>query len=181
MANFMSIEMSEHRYPVRFKHFALREDSGGAGQFRGGCGTTYSFEPWTDVLVSVLGDRVDHVPFGVAGGKPAAPNEVKYRSGNEEFVPPLRSKYEKQPLKPGDLVMNSSPGGGGFGNPLERALDAVEQDLNLGYISRASAERDYGVIIAEETTVGEHKRFRLDIAASEAMRGKAKKNQGANA
>ena len=31
MANFMSIEMSEHRYPVRFKHFALREDSGGAG------------------------------------------------------------------------------------------------------------------------------------------------------
>ena len=48
MANFMSIEMSEHRYPVRFQHFALREDSGGAGKFRGGCGTTYSFEPWTD-------------------------------------------------------------------------------------------------------------------------------------
>ena len=46
MANFMSIEMSEHRYPVRFGHFALREDSGGAGKFRGGCGTTYSFEPW---------------------------------------------------------------------------------------------------------------------------------------
>ncbi len=149
MANFMSIEMSEHRYPVRFRHFALREDSGGAGKFRGGCGTTYSFEPWSDVLVSVLGDRVDHVPFGVAGGKSAAPNEVKYRSGNEEFVPPLRSKYEKQPLKAGDLVMNSSPGGGGFGNPLERALESVELDLNLGYISRQTAERDYGAVIAE--------------------------------
>ena len=90
------------------------------------------------------------MPFGVAGGKSAAPNEVKYRSGNEEFVPPLRSKYEKQPLKAGDLVMNSSPGGGGFGNPLARALESVELDLNLGYISRATAERDYGAVIAED-------------------------------
>jgi N-methylhydantoinase B len=179
MANFMSIEMSEHRYPVRFKHFALREDSGGAGKFRGGCGTSYSFEPWTDVLVSVLGDRVDHVPFGVAGGKSAAPNEVKFRSGNEEFVPPLRSKYEKQPLRAGDLVMNSSPGGGGFGNPLERGLESVELDLNLGYISRATAERDYGAVIAEEKTVGEQTRYRLDVAASEARRDAAK-NQGAH-
>ncbi len=177
MANFMSIEMSEHRYPVRFRHFALREDSGGAGKFRGGCGTTYSFEPWTDCLVSVLGDRVDHVPFGVAGGKSAAPNEVKYRIGNEEFVPPLRSKYEKQPLKAGDLVMNSSPGGGGFGDPLERALEAVELDLNLGYISRATAERDYGAVIAEQTEVGEHTRYRLDVTASEAKRRNAAKKQ----
>jgi N-methylhydantoinase B len=180
MANFMSIEMSEHRYPVRFKHFALREDSGGAGKFRGGCGTTYSFEPWTDVLVSVLGDRVDHLPFGVAGGKSAAPNEVKYRSGNQEFIPPLRSKYEKQPLKAGDLVMNSSPGGGGFGDPLERALESVELDLNLGYISRATAERDYGAVIAEQTTVGEQTRYRLDVAASDAKRTNATKVQGAH-
>jgi N-methylhydantoinase B len=164
---------------VRFKHFALREDSGGAGKFRGGCGTTYSFEPWTDCLVSVLGDRVDHVPFGVAGGMSAAPNEVKYRSGNEEFVPPLRSKYEKQPLKAGDLVMNSSPGGGGFGDPLQRALESVELDLNLGYISRQTAERDYGAVIAEQKTVGEQTRYRLDIAASEARRNGAAKNQGA--
>src|SRR5205823_3939696 len=82
-------------YPVRFRHFAIRENSGGAGKFRGGCGTTYSFEPWGDCVVSVLGDRVDHVPFGIAGGRSAAPNEVRYRTGNEEHVPPLRSKYEK--------------------------------------------------------------------------------------
>ena len=175
MANFMSIEMSEHRYPVRFKHFALREDSGGAGEFRGGCGTTYSFEPWSDCLVSVLGDRVDHVPFGVAGGKSAAPNEVKYRSGNEEVLPALRSKYEKQPMKAGDLVMNSSPGGGGFGNPLARALESVELDLNLGYISRATAERDYGAVIAEVRQAGEYTRYTLDMTASE----KNRKNLGA--
>ena len=40
MANFMSLEMSEHRFPVRFYHFSVREDSGGAGWHRGGLG------PW---------------------------------------------------------------------------------------------------------------------------------------
>ncbi|MBV8835219.1 MAG: hypothetical protein JO000_01660, partial [Alphaproteobacteria bacterium] len=99
-----------------------------------------------------------------------APNDVRYRAGNEEVVPPLRSKYEKVPLKAGDIVMNSSPGGGGFGNPLARALDAVEQDLNLGYVSRESAERDYGIVIAEAREVGEHMRYRVDVAASEKKR-----------
>jgi N-methylhydantoinase B len=179
MANFMSIEMSEHRYPLRFRHFAIRENSGGAGKFRGGCGTTYSFEPSADCVVSVLGDRVDHVPFGIAGGGAAAPNEVRYRTGNEEHVPPLRSKYEKQALHAGDLVMNSSPGGGGFGNPFERALEAVELDLNLGYISREAAERDYGAVIAQATQAGEQTRYRLDIAASEAKRHKVQ-SQGAD-
>jgi len=61
---------------------------------------------------------------------------VKFRVGNEEIVPPLRSKYEKQPLRPGDVFFASSPGGGGFGDPLERPAEAVEQDLNLGYVSR---------------------------------------------
>jgi N-methylhydantoinase B len=94
-------------------------------------------------------------------------------------VPPLRSKYEKQALHAGDLVMNSSPGGGGFGNPFERALDAVELDLNLGYISRAVAERDYGAVIAQATQAGEQTRYRVDIAASEAKRLKAQ-SQGAH-
>jgi N-methylhydantoinase B len=170
MANFMSIEMSEHRYPLRFGHFALREDSGGAGQFRGGCGTTYSIEPWADCLVSVLGDRVDHSPFGIAGGKDAAANDVRFFIGNEEFVPPLRSKFEKQQMHTGDRINASSPGGGGFGDPLERALESVETDLNLGYISPSVAEESYGVVIADHRAVGEHVRYQLDMAASERRR-----------
>ncbi len=170
MANFMSIEMSEHRYPLRFRHYAIREDSGGAGRNRGGCGTSYSFEAQSDLSVSVLGDRVDYRPFGTAGGKAAAPNEVKFRVGNQEIVPPMRSKYEKQLLSSGDALIACSPGGGGFGNPLERELEAVERDLNLGYVSRESAERDYGVVIAEARHVGERTRDRLDAAATERQR-----------
>jgi N-methylhydantoinase B len=166
MANFMSIEMSEHRYPLRFGYFALREDSGGAGRWRGGCGSTYRIEPWSDCTMSVLGDRVDHAPYGVAGGGSAAANRVEFSLAGEAFVPPLRSKWEKQAMHAGDAVVACSPGGGGFGDALERPLETVEADLNLGYVSRATAERDYGVVVAEATPHGTHVRYRLDAEAS---------------
>ena len=87
MANFMSIEMSEHRYPLRFDYFALREDSGGAGFHRGGCGSEYGFSLLSDTLVTVLGDRVDHAPFGIAGGGSAAPNSRVADDGRGRLDP----------------------------------------------------------------------------------------------
>lgn len=170
MANFMSLEMSEHRYPVRFNYFRLREDSGGAGWHRGGCGSEYSFSARSECLVSVLGDRVDRPPFGVNGGGAAAPNFVEFTTDGRSWIPPMRSKIEKQPLKAGEAVRVASPGGGGFGAPFERDLADVERDLNLGYISPETAERDYGVVIAAVETLGDRRRYRLDEAASRARR-----------
>jgi N-methylhydantoinase B len=121
-------------------------------------------------VISALGDRVDHRPFGIVGGHDASPSRVRIWSEGREFTPPMRSKLEKQPMKPGDWLHASTPGGGGFGDPLERSLEAVERDLNLGYVSRETAEDVYGVVIAEETSVGGMPRFRLDRAASEARR-----------
>lgn len=162
MANFMSLELSEHRYPLRFDYFAMREDSSGAGEHRGGLGTTYGFTAWSEITTSVLGDRVDHVPFGVNGGGAAAPNEVKFRTDNAVWVPPLRSKYEKLILQPGDSVLVSSPGGGGFGDPLDRPVDMVQHDLNQGAISRQVAENIYGVIVAQTSSAGGRTRYVLD-------------------
>lgn len=181
MANFMSLEMSEHRFPLRFDFFALREDSGGAGEWRGGCGTTYGFSVWSDTLVSVLGDRVDQQPFGIVGGKSAAPNYVAFKTGNGTWVPEMRSKFEKQPLTRGEAIVAASPGGGGYGSPLDRDLEEVERDLNLGYISAETALRDYGVVIASEQALGDHKVFTLDRAASEARRAQLKAALGAAA
>lgn len=167
MANFMSLEMSEHRFPLRFDHFRLREDSGGAGWHRGGCGTEYGFTVWSDTTVSVLGDRVDHAPFGVCGGQPAQPNKVEMVTDHKTWTPELRSKAEKVPFGAGDSIRAASPGGGGWGNPLERDLAAVERDLNRGYISRATAETAYGVVVGEAVPLTEgHTRYRLDAQAS---------------
>jgi N-methylhydantoinase B len=170
MANFMSLEVSEHRYPLRFDYFAMRDDSAGAGKHRGGAGTAYGFTAWSQLTTSVLGDRVDHVPFGINGGGDAAPNEVKFRTDGEEWIPPLRSKYQRLTLNPGDSVMVASPGGAGFGDPLDRPLESVERDLNLGVVSRHAAERDYGVVIAQETEAVGRKRYVLDVKASELKR-----------
>ena len=171
MANFMSLEMSEHRYPVRFDHFRMREDSGGAGWHRGGCGTEYGFTTTSDTTVSVLGDRVDHAPFGIVGGGPALANRVLFTTAGKTWTPPLRSKQEKEPLVAGDRLQVASPGGGGFGNALERDLAAVERDLNLGYISRATAENAYGAVVAEaQSRAAGNTIYRLDVQASAARR-----------
>lgn len=166
MANFMSIEMSEHRYPLQFDEFAIREDSGGAGRYRGGCGTQYRFRAKSEFVVSALGDRVDHVPFGIAGGSSAAPSSVKFGIDGKEFIPPMRSKIEKQKIRPGDWLAAASPGGGGFGDPLTRDLDEIELDLNMGYISLASAQDIYGAVVEKTISPGKIVRYRVNHAAS---------------
>ena len=171
MANFMSLEMSEHRFPLRFDHYRIREDSGGAGQHRGGCGTEYGFTAWSDLTISVLGDRVDHAPFGICGGGSAASNKVEFVSGGKTWAPELRSKIEKEPLGAGDAIRAASPGGGGYGRAFDRELADVERDLNRGYISREVAESVYGVVIAEaHTAKAGYARYTLDTQASEARR-----------
>lgn len=162
MANFMSLELSEHRFPVRFDHYSLREDSGGAGWHRGGCGTTYTIRATSDCIVSVLGDRTVRPPFGVAGGGSAKRSVVEFITGGQTWRPEFGGKQEKQILHAGDAIRAASPGGGGFGNPFEREIDAVEADLNLGYVSRQTAERDYGCVIADAHDIGGHTRFAID-------------------
>lgn len=161
MAKFMSVEMSEHRYPVRFGHYAIREDSGGAGFHRGGCGTSYEIEALADCLVTILGDRVDHVPFGVQGGGPAAPNRVSLTVNGATWVPPMRSKAERVPLKAGDSVALASPGGGGFGDALTRDPAAVEEDLNAGLISAETARQAYGATITNTVQKGGRMRYTI--------------------
>ena len=176
MANFMSLEMSEHRFPIRFDYFKLREDSGGAGWHRGGCGTAYGFTAWANCNVSALGDRVDHAPFGIVGGKSGAPNKVEFHTGGTTWIPELRSKQDNVLFKPGDAIRAASPGGGGYGDPLTRDLAAVERDLNRGYVSREKAEQDYGVVVAEATKLpAGHAQYKLDPTASAARREQLQK------
>ena len=170
MAKFMSIEMSEHRYPLRFDYYAIREGSGGDGRNRGGCGTAYAITALSDCVVSILGDRVDHVPFGVHGGHPAAANEVRLVTQGKQWIPPFRSKIENHALRAGDSVRLASPGGGGFGNPLERDLAALETDLNAGFICKDTAEDVYGAVIATQELIGDRFRYTLDYGASQARR-----------
>ncbi|MBS7699729.1 MULTISPECIES: hydantoinase B/oxoprolinase family protein [unclassified Chelatococcus] len=136
-------EQVEAKYPLIVERYALREDSGGAGKYRGGLGTEQVVRARHDIMFNAQIDRVDCRPWGLFGGLSALGNEVRLeRDGTEERFP--TGKVLSQKLSAGDVYTVCSGGGGGFGSPLERNLADLENDLRQGYVSRKAASEFYG-------------------------------------
>lgn len=139
-------EILEAAYPVMFTQWALRPDSGGAGLHRGGVGAVYEIEalsPGT-TEVALLGERGRFAPFGVTGGTPAALNTFAWQSAEGWNTPPMASKIVGVKIEAGQRVRLESPGGGGWGDPMQRPREAIARDIRLGFVSAESAARDYG-------------------------------------
>ncbi len=131
-----SVEMVEARFPLRFRQWALRPDSGGDGEFRGGLGSTYEVELLCEGAESFfVGERAVFPPYGVKGGGSGAPSVLTYHLGGADLVPPLKSKAERIVMKRGDRVTVRTPGGGGYGDPRRRPRSARELDRLLGYVT----------------------------------------------
>jgi len=148
-------EILESLYPVMFTQWALRPDSGGPGFHRGGLGAIYEIEMLAEGAtdVSLLGERGKFPPFGVNGGKSAALNRFIYQSAGGEHTPPLVSKVTDIRIAQGQRVRLETPGGGGYGDPLKRDPVRVANDVKLGYVTRASARKDYNVVIGHDGSV----------------------------
>ena len=170
MAKFMSVEMSEHRYPFRFEYLGIREGSAGAGEHRGGFGTRYGITALADCSVSVLGDRLDHSPFGINGGGSASPNHVELVTEGKAWAPPMRSKVESVSFRPGDTVHLGSPGGGGFGPPTQRDPLRVLDDVNAGLIDQETAREVYAVGMRVARSGGLRVRYALDESETQQLR-----------
>ncbi|MFN0162345.1 MAG: hydantoinase B/oxoprolinase family protein [Burkholderiales bacterium] len=138
-------EQVENKFPLLVRHYRLRQDSGGAGQFRGGLGAECEVEALARVNYQTRVDRVNHPPWGLAGGKSARGNRIGMRrkDGNEELFDTGKVNMR---LDAGEAYTLRSGGGGGFGAAKKRPRAAVLADLRLGYISPAAAKRDYGVV-----------------------------------
>src|SRR5437016_3339897 len=151
MTTLQPIEAVEQLYPVRIERTALREDSGGPGQWRGGLGLTREVRIQTvGAQLSVLAEKAVLPPFGVCGGGPGATNRFWVRrDGRRVETSPLPGKVSGFPLEPGDVLLMESSGGGGFGDPLERDPARVAADVAEGYVTAAAAEAIYGVVLRE--------------------------------
>ena len=139
------IEVMEQYYPVLFEEFSLHEGSGGAGKYRGGFGVNYKIKLRRgEARASMVMDHGRTGPLGALGGEDGATNKVKVERDGVVYTPPHLSKDQDIILKAGDTVRVSTPGGGGFGNPLERDPHLVDRDVKRGYYSKDEAKEKFG-------------------------------------
>jgi N-methylhydantoinase B len=143
------LELQEATLPIRIEEFSLRQDSAGAGTFRGGLGFRKTYRILAPCMVQTNLDRTKFPPWGVQGGNGAEPGRftlVSHRTGEEKSI----GKEKGLALAPGDLLCVETGGGGGYGAPGARPLHSIQRDLDAGYVSAAAAKRDYGVTIGKD-------------------------------
>ena len=134
-------EALEMDAPLRLHRVALRTDSGGAGQFRGGLCVVREYEVLADgVSFTHRGERHFSQAPGLAGGLPGAPahSVILRADGREEVIPSKALTV----LNRGDRVIVQTPGGGGYGDP--RLRRTVAEDVANGKVSAAAARELYG-------------------------------------
>lgn len=159
------IELLEHSYPIIIHRYGLLTDSGGAGRFRGGSGTIWEVEPiGHDMTVVAFGEGRRIPAMGAAGARNLLVDpkvgRIELKRGQEIQV---HRKNILTTIKPGERVANINPGGGGYGDPLDRPVAMVVSDVRNGLVSLAAAEREYGVVLDPRT-------LKVDQAATAGLR-----------
>jgi N-methylhydantoinase B len=138
----LPIEVQESTFPLRVAHYGFREDSAGAGRWRGGFGIEREYvidcaEAWLNLWF----ERSKTPAWGLFGGGTGEPPDVVVNPGRADERHLLKASMV--PLRRGDVVRCQTGGGGGFGDPLERDPELVRADVDAGLLSPARAQRDY--------------------------------------
>lgn len=175
-------EIAELSFPVYCLGRELIMDSGGPGKYRGGLATrqTWQIVGSDNAGVSQMMTRTKNGPQGLNGGKPGRPGRALLHVGKKkkEVIGGMTSQggwrmslFSNFPLENGNIYIAECPGGGGWGNPIDRNPNAVLDDVLDGFVSRQKAQSEYGVILNENGKS-------VDVRATEALRKKI--NRGRN-
>ncbi len=135
------VEAQEALYPLRIESYAFRPDSGGPGRLRGGLGLTKRYVVEEACQVIVIQDREYCPPWGLEGGLAGDPPSTVIISADGTETRARKGVFQ---LKAGDRLEVRSGGGGGHGDPLTRAPEAVRADLRKGLVSPGQARDSYG-------------------------------------
>jgi N-methylhydantoinase B len=101
-------------------------------------------------VYSLLSDGAVLPAFGVRGGFSAVPVMTYVVRGEREMRFDTPGKVGGFPLIENDVVVMRNAGGGGYGDPLDRSLENVIEDVQLGYVDRAKAHGIYGVVFGDD-------------------------------
>jgi len=160
----VSVEMIEAAYPIRIERYGILQDSGGAGEFRGGLSMVREYRMLADdIYFGVRSDKSIHPPHGLFGGTSGGPalNLVSTAAG-DRTLPPM--PVDRLTLNRGDVFRHVMAGGGGYGNPLARDPDRVREDVIDGKVGAIQARTAYGVVL------GDAPDHVVDVAATRALR-----------
>jgi N-methylhydantoinase B len=141
-----SAEINEALFPHILRGRNYLTDSGGAGQWRGGCGSEFVKEVRTPTSVNQYVVNRIHCHPGIAGGDKGSPDQCLISAGTErevEVAPTVAGRL----METGDRLVYRFGGGGGWGDPLDRDPQAVLDDVWDEYVSIDAARDRYGVVI----------------------------------
>ena len=159
-------EINEVLFPhiLRGRNYLI--DSGGAGEFRGACGSHFVKEMRTPTYVNQYVVNQIHTHPGIAGGRNGSPDHVVVSEGTDREVV-VNPSVSGQLMETGDRFVYDFGGGGGWGDPLVRDPFAVLEDVWDEYVSIDGARRDYGVVISGSL---DDMNLSLDEEATELLR-----------
>jgi 5-oxoprolinase (ATP-hydrolysing)/N-methylhydantoinase B len=150
---FNPTEVFETRFPFRVIRCEMLTDSGGAGQWRGGLGYRRELlATAVPITGSQCSDRHEVKPWAIFGGEPGGnggtaikkTGTAEWSTVRELYGKVSTSKFANITLEPGDSILLTTPGGGGYGEPGKRDPEALAEDIREGYVSPEAAARFYG-------------------------------------
>ncbi len=138
----LPIEIFESKYPLRILSYGIRQDSGGAGKYRGGNGTYREYLVESDAALWLWFERSETPAWGLFGGGAGKAPVVTIQRPGQETIERLKVNDVKLPA--GSVIKSMTGGGGGYGDPAERSPELVREDLLDRYISPEHARNVYG-------------------------------------
>jgi N-methylhydantoinase B/oxoprolinase/acetone carboxylase alpha subunit len=169
------VEVFETRYPFFTHSYRLVQDSPGPGAHRGGLGIRRIIEvlPPAEITISAVFERMKVSPWGLFRGGHAnnaailikKRGDTTFRTFKEVYGTICPGKFVNCVASPGDQILLQSPGGGGYGDPLERPVELVIRDIDQGLISVEAGRSLYGVAVRKR-----HGHYDLDATGTGTLR-----------
>jgi N-methylhydantoinase B len=166
-------EFAEARWPFVVERLGLAVDSGGPGEYRGGLGYEKHLRMLRDASFMSIADRSILSCWGVNGGRAGRPFQVTIDPGgpNEREMEGL---VDAEPVVAGEVIRIRTTGGGGWGDPLDRAPSRVAADVRDGKVSAEAALTDYAVVLKAGHSIDPS----VDEEATEAERARRRADRG---
>jgi N-methylhydantoinase B len=141
------VEVLEAELPLRIEQYGYVPDTGGAGKFRGGLSLVRDFRLLAEeATLQIRADRMRHPPYGLQGGGAGAPARNLLNPDTDARELPPKTTLT---MRRGDVFRHIAAGAGGWGDPRQRDVARVREDVREGKISAQHAREVYGVVVPD--------------------------------